>query len=225
MHILALIGGTNHPSNAVTLANSFLDGITEAFPTATVKLIRLDGLNIEHFSLKHYDAGTDQGADFLMIKDELEKANGVLIATPIWNFGVPAHVKNLVDRLGSFALDETHSVGQLKGKPFFLLYTGGMPSTGWPLLKRTTSFMDFGLQYFGACIVGHHYEGRCTAGKGIFKEVVSGRPESLKNVRQKGKKYAELVEIYATEGTLPMKQTITNWVFQMSGKMKKKIGL
>lgn len=160
-----------------------------------------------------------------MIKDEILKADGVVIASPIWNFGVPAHLKNLIDRMGTFALDETRSVGTLKGKPFYLMYTGGSPAAAWPLNKRTTSFMDVGLQYFGACIVGHHYEGRCTAGRGVFKEVVSSRPESLKAAKEKGKKFAEIVEIYATEGTLPMKQTITKWVFGLGGRMKKAMGL
>jgi multimeric flavodoxin WrbA len=225
MHILILVAGTNHPSNSEVLARAFIEGIGEFAPTSTTNIIRLDKLKIDHFTIAHYDSSTDQGGDFNLIKDEILKADGVVIASPVWNFGVPAHLKNLVDRMGAFALDETHSVGTLKGKPFYFVYTGGMPATGWPLTKRTTSFMDVGLQYFGATIIGHHYEGRCTAGKGIFKEVVSGRQDSLKTVKEKGKKFAEVVEIYATEGTLPMKQSIAKWVFEMGGKMKKKMGL
>lgn len=225
MHILILVAGTNHPSNSEVLARAFIDGIGEFSPTSTTNILRLDKLNIAHFTIEHYNPATDQGADFNLIKDEILKADGVVIASPVWNFGVPAHLKNLIDRIGAFALDETHSVGQLNGKPFFLIYTGGVPNAGWPLTKRTTSFMDFGLQYFGACVIGHHYEGRATAGKGIFKEVVSSRPESLKTAKEKGKKFAEVVEIYATEGTLPAKQTVMNWFFQMGGKVKKKIGL
>ena len=225
MHILILVAGTNHPSNSEVLARSFIEGIGEFAPTSTTNIIRLDKLKIDHFTIAHYEVDTDQGGDFNLIKDEILKADGVVIASPIWNFGVPAHLKNLVDRIGAFALDETHSVGTLKGKPFYFIYTGGMPATGWPLLKRTTSFMDFGLQYFGATIIGRHFEGHCTAGKGIFKEVVSDRPESLKTAKEKGKKFAEVVEIFATEGTLPMKQSIAKWVFEVGGKMKKKIGL
>lgn len=225
MRILVLIAGTNQPSNCDVLAHSFIDGIMEFSPTALIKTVRLDSLKIEHFTLSHYDASTDQGKDFEMIQKEVTESDGVVIASPIWNFGVPAHLKNLIDRMGSFALDETHSVGTLKGKPFYFIYTGGMPATGWPLVKRTTSFMDIGLQYFGATIIGRHYEGRCTAGKGIFQEVVSGRPESLKAVEEKGKKFGEVVDVYANEGSLPVANRMGATFFQFGGKMKKWLGL
>lgn len=225
MNILILIAGTNHPSNSAMLAGSFADGIEAFSPTAQVHTVRLDTLHIDHFNLSHYDSATDQGKDFLMIEKMIKEADGVVIASPVWNFSVPGHLKNLIDRMGTFALDETRSIGQLKGKPFYLIFTGGMPETGWILQKRTTSHIPVSLQYFGGTVIGTHYEGRCTAGRGVFREVVSGRPQVMKTVKEKGKKFAEVVEIFATEGTLPATQTAMKWFWERVGQGKKMMGM
>lgn len=225
MHILILVAGTNHPSNSETLANCFAEGIRLSQPHTTITSLRLDSLDIAHFDIAHYETSTDQGKDFLMLKEEILKADGVVIASPIWNFSVPAHLKNLMDRIGSFALDETHSVGTLKGKPFYLLYTGGAPAAAWVAYKKTTSHMDFCIRYFGGTVIGSHYEGRATAGRGIFKEVLSGRPECLRTVVEKGKQFGSVVAAFAKNGTLPATQAFLAWIFGMGGKAKKMMGL
>ena len=107
------------------------------------------------------------------MQKHVENASGLVIATPVWNFGVPAHLKNFIDRMGSFALDETRSRGTLNGKPFYIIFTGGAPKPAWTgLMKKTTAFVPEALRYFGATYIGHHFEPKCVKGRGKFGLVV-----------------------------------------------------
>ena len=141
VRILVLVAGTNDPSNSNALADAFIQGLQQSGEVQVDKL-RLKDLHIEHFTVAYYDPNTDQGEDFRRFQGLMENCHGFVIATPVWNFGVPAHLKNLIDRMGSFALNETHSRGTLKGKPFYLIFTGGAPLPAWKgMMKKTTSFV------------------------------------------------------------------------------------
>ena len=226
VEILVLVGGTNDQSNSDTLADCFIEGATSDPKTQATK-IRLRDLSIEHFSMKFYDQTADQGADFSRVKSLIEEADGVLIASPIWNFSVPGHLKNLIDRMGSFCLDgESRSLGMLSSKPFYLLLTGGTPMAAWTgLQRRTVSHLPVSIRYFGATVIGTHYEPRCTKGKGQFGLVVDGRPDSQAAVRAKGKHFAEVVKTFAETGKLPLKERFLVWFFRTGQKIKKALGL
>ncbi len=225
MKILVLLAGTNHPSNCAMLVDSFIEGLENE--KAQVTTIRVDSLHLDHFSLKYYEPGADQGRAFEMLQQDVIAADGLVIATPIWNFSVPAHLKNLIDRMGSFALDpESRSIGTLKGKPTYLIYTGGTPMIAWTgLQRRTVSHVPVSLRYFGFTIIGKHYEERCTPGRGKFGLVVDKRPSSLEIVRKKGEAFAKVVEYYAQTGKLPLKERVLLWIFQTGQKIKKRLGL
>lgn len=225
MHIHVIIAGTNIPSNAETFGRAFVAGISEQSPETKLTWTILRNTPLDHFSLDFYNTNHDQGAAFKEIQENILKADGVVIASPIWNFSVPAHLKNLIDRMGSFALDATHSVGQLKGKPFYLLFTGGAPDAAWKFTQRTVSHVPTSIRYFGASVVGQLYEGRCTKGRGIFGLVVDQRPGDLNKAKAKGKGYAQIVEQYAKDGTLPVSHSLLTWFFQLGGKMKRALGM
>ena len=185
---------------------------------------RLKDLKIDHFNLNYYEEECIQEKDFCTIRELIEKANGIVVASPIWNFGVPAHLKNLIDRMGNFALDKTRSVGMLNGKPFYLIFTGGAPFVAWTgLLKKTTSSIPEAIKYFGGSIIGTHFEGKCTKGKGKFGLVVDERPESLARMREEGLKFAQVVKEYTETGKLPVKQEVTKKVYIWGQKAMKKI--
>lgn len=205
MRILVLVAGTNEQSNSAVLADAFTEGM-KCLTGLTVEKIRLKDVSIPHFALAHYKPDADQGADFARIGPAVMQADGVVIATPIWNFSVPAHLKNFIDHLGTLALDqETRTKGQLKGKPFFFLFTGGAPLPAWKgLMRFTTSHVSEGLRYMGATIVGRDFEGKCTAGKGVFTLVVDKRPETLERMRRKGEKFARFVERFMKTRKLPL---------------------
>ncbi len=224
MQILALVAGTNDPSNADTLADAFLAGARMKGAETTKLYVR--ELDLEHFSLKFYEPTTDQGTGFEILKKAILACDGLVIATPVWNFGIPAHLKNLVDRLGSFCLDETHSVGTLGGRPCFLLYTGGTPLPAWTgLQRRTVSHLPVSMRYFGLVVIGHHYEERCTPGRGKFALVVDKRKGCLEKMNTVGAHFAEVVGVRVKTGKLPLREALLLKAFQTAQKIKRKLGL
>ncbi|PIR52654.1 hypothetical protein COU76_05300 [Candidatus Peregrinibacteria bacterium CG10_big_fil_rev_8_21_14_0_10_49_10] len=223
MEILVLVAGTNEPSNSNMLADAFVQGMQQ-FGDVNAHKCRLKDLHIDHFSLDFYDAQCHQEEDFCDVQHLMESADGLIVATPIWNFGVPAHLKNLIDRMGSFALDETRSRGTLYGKPFYLIFTGGAPAVAWKtLMQKTSSHLPEALKYFGASYIGHHFEPKCTAGKGKFGLVVDSRPESLASLRRQGHDFAKVVQEYATTGKAPIKQRAQGKIMRWGEAVLKKI--
>lgn len=207
--ILVLVAGNNDPSNSNMLADHFIEGM-KAVPGVTFEKIRVNELSLEHFRLDLYENPDHGEPDYLRLKTLVEDAKGIVIATPIWNFSVPAHLKNLIDRIGAFTLDhETHSKGQLKGKPIGLIYTGGAPLIAWQaLMYLTTLHVAEAFKYYNGVIVSRHFEARCVPGKGQFGLVVDKRPATLEKMKRDGKKFAETAMCYATTGALPLRNRI-----------------
>ena len=223
MRILVLIAGTNDQSNSATIAAAFMRGVKKS-ADAEVKSVRLKDLSIAHFTLDFYDPNCRQEEDFCTLQNKIEEAHGIVIATPIWNFGVPAHLKNLIDRMGSFALDATRSKGTLKGKPFYLIFTGGSPRAAWTgLMRKTTSFLPVSLKYFGGTIAGILYEGRCMKGRGVFGLVVDKRPGCLERAERAGARFADIVREYAATGKLPFTQTFLYRLYRIGQAIVKKL--
>lgn len=222
MKIACIVGGLNNPSNSETLARAFLEGATKA--GAETQIILLRDKQIEPFTLQNYQPDWHVEPDFLEIQQAIESADGLLFASPIWNFGIPANFKNVIDRCGTFGLDaETRTVGQWGGKPFYLLYTGGAPHAAWRgLFHKTTSFVFTALQYFGGVHAGTHFEGRCMTAKGLFGLVVDKRPDSLSNVRNKGRTFAELVQYHAETGNLPLRLLMKRRFYQFGQYIQRK---
>lgn len=222
-NILVLVAGTNQPSNSDTLANAFIQGV-EQIPNMKVEKILLRTLKIDHFTVDNYSPACNAEEDFCKVQDLIQAAHGVVIASPIWNFSVPGHLKNLIDRMGSFALDERRNKGTLKGLPFYFVFTGGTPMIGWTaLMKKTVSHMPESIRYFGGTPIGTHYEPKCTAGPGKFELVVDKRPESLSSVRKQGHDFAQIVAKYAKDGSLPAGKRMWNKLFSWGGDIVKKI--
>jgi multimeric flavodoxin WrbA len=202
--VTVVVGGTNNPSNAELLADRFIEGLQES-GVQTNKVILRD-LTIKHFTLDRYAPHcSDKDDDFCRVEPLISEAAGVVFATPVWNFSVPAHLKNLIDRMGAFALDtEGRSRGQLKAKPFFILYTGGAPMIAWKaLLYITTLHVTEAIKYYGGTVVGRHFEPKCVPGRGKFGLVVDQRPAALEAMKRKGKKFGTVAKHYAENGSLP----------------------
>ncbi len=222
MKIACIVGGLNDPSNSETLARAFLEGAAKA--GAETRLILLRGKTIEPFTLQNYEPGMRVEPDFKEIQDAIEWCDGFVMASPIWNFGIPANLKNVIDRCGTFGLDaETRTVGQWGGKPFYLLFTGGAPHAAWTgLFHKTTSFVPTALQYFGGVHVGSHFEPRCMTAKGVFGLVVDKRPESLAAVRTKGREFTLLVQQHAETGMLPFRLRAKRRYYQIGQYIQRK---
>ena len=214
MNILVLVAGTNEPSNSNMLADAFIQGMKQ-HSNVTVDKRRLKDLQINHFSLEHYNPTFRHEEDFRNLQHLIEKADGLVIASPVWNFSVPAHLKNLIDRIARFALDGTKTKGTLRNTPLFCIYTGGTPYVVWKgMMRLTTSHVTEAMKYFGALPMGIHFEPRCTRGKGVFGLVVDGRPQSLSTVKQKGQDFIVRIRKYRESGTLPLGTRIAKLFFE-----------
>ncbi|ALM09658.1 MAG TPA: hypothetical protein DEB30_00790 [Candidatus Peribacter riflensis] len=228
MPVLVLVAGTNEPSNSAVLAEAFSMGIADE--GIAVEKLRLKDLSIEHFTLAHYDPSCPSGDDFCRIQDLLLSAKGLVIATPIWNFSVPAHLKNVIDRIGAVALDQqTRSRGQLKGLPVSFIFAGGAPLLAWrALMFLTTLSVTEAFKYYGATILGRHFEPRCMLGRGRFGLVVDRRPGSLQAMRRQGKRFGRIVKTYAQTGTLParfqLQQKFFSFLYRVGNRIMYPIG-
>jgi len=204
VRIAVVVAGMNDPSNSDFLADAFIEGL-QSLEGVQVTKIRLKELSIKHFTLERYHPDCPRDDDFPGVQAAIQEAKGVVIATPIWNFSVPAHLKNFIDRMGAFALDdETHSKGQLKGKPFYLIYTGGAPLIAWKaLMYITLMHVTEAIKYYGGIVVGRHFEPKCMQGRGKFGLIVDQRPQSLERLRRSGAAFGAMVRTYAETGSLP----------------------
>lgn len=207
--VTVIVAGTNHPSNSEMLADHMIAGLQEG-GIRTEKIILRD-LDIKHFSLERYAPHCDnKDDDFCRIESLISDADGVVIASPIWNFSVPAHLKNVIDRMGAFALDaEGRSRGQLKAKPFYILYTGGAPTIAWKaLMYITTLHVTEAIKYYGGTVIGRHFEPKCVPSRGHFGLVVDKRPDSLALMKKKGVEFGAIAKHYAENGSLPLSTRI-----------------
>lgn len=223
MKLLVLVCSTNDPSNSERLADEFLKGAKEAC-ACEIQKIRLFDFPLPHFTVNCYEGNCVLPKEYLELRKAVREADGILIATPVWNFGVPSHLKNFIDWMGVFGLDaETHSKGQLHGKPFYFIFTGGAPTGAWKgLMRFTTMFIPESLRYFGGTIVGKFYEGHCTAGKGKFGLVVDSRPAVLAKVRQKGMRFAMFTDAFKNTGSLPLKHRTIEKIYRWGQRLVSK---
>jgi multimeric flavodoxin WrbA len=225
LRILAIVAGTNEPSNSNVLADAFLKGIRTEIPEAQIEKIRLRDLTLDHFTLQHYDPNSCSTDDFCKTQDAILNSHGMLIATPVWNFSVPAHLKNFIDRMGSIALDqEMHAKGQLKNKPFFFIFTGGAPKIAWKALLHITSMhLSEAIKYYQGSIAGKHFEPKCILGRGKFGLVVDKRPESLAAMEEKGRRFARVVATYEKTGKLPfwlgLRTRVSMWIYRIGNRV------
>lgn len=210
--ILVVVAGMNEPSNSNTLADHFIEGM-KTVEGVTFEKIRLKDLSLHHFTLADYAEEACE-PDYQRIKALMQDAAGVIFATPVWNFSVPSHLKNLIDRMGTFGLDsETHSKGQFKQKPFGLIFTGGAPMIAWKaLMYLTTLHVGEAIKYYDGSIVLRHFEPKCVPGKGKFGLVVDQRPATLEQMKKDGVRFATIAKEYAATGKLPLKNRLwTKW--------------
>lgn len=210
--ILVVVAGMNEPSNSNVLADQCIQGITTV-PGVRYEKIRLKELSLHHFSIADYTEESSE-PDYVRIKSLIQEASGIIFATPVWNFSVPAHLKNLIDRMGAFGLDaETHSKGQFKQKPFGIIFTGGAPMIAWKaLMYLTTLHVSEALKYYDGSIVFKHFEPKCVAGRGKFGLVVDQRPDTMTRMHTQGAAFATIAKRYAETGSLPTTTRLwTKW--------------
>ncbi len=213
VRLTVFVAGTNASGNSNYLADRFLAGMATV-PGVTAEKVSMRDLSLAHFTLAHYGEG-EQEADFARLQRWIDASAGIAFFSPVWNFSVPAHFKNLLDRMGAFGLDkETRSKGQFNGKPFAFIYTGGAPMIAWKaLMYLTTLHVAEAIKYYGGSVVYRHYEPRCILGRGTFGLVVDQRPKTLALMEKQGKRFATIALQYAKDGSLPASLRLWQWWF------------
>lgn len=84
--------------------NAVLDKVLEKLPKNSYEKITLKNIEIEYYS-HDYKRPKPEEKELLDLFEKIKKAEILLIATPTYNFWVPAKLKNLIDRMGIISLD------------------------------------------------------------------------------------------------------------------------
>jgi len=189
MKVIALSCSPSRGRNSDSMLDNFIMGIKEV-SGIEVEKIYLEDIEIENYNYQNSKGTNENEVKFRELTEKIKDKNtGLVIATPTYNFSVPAHLKNFIDRLRFIALDMEHKnkigqpVGKLKNLKTYFLVSGGTPVWAQKILFFT--FPPFWLRgvflYFGARVMGAFYTGDIRAFEN--KEV-------LNKCRIKGKKYA-----------------------------------
>lgn len=161
LHITASIR-SDEESNSRGLGNRLVEGLA-AKTGASVTKRDLAANDIPYVSAERFAANltpaadrTPEQAELAAIADtlieELQAADTIVIASPVYNFGVPATVKawaDLVARAGTtFKYTETGPVGLLEGKKAFITIASGGTSVGSEIDFMST-WLTFFLGFLG----------------------------------------------------------------------------
>ena len=164
--VIALACSPSHGRNSDTMLDSFIEGL-KTHKNITVEKIYLDSIQIDTYSFDNSSGPQEHETAFRELTEKIKNIQGLVIATPTYNFSVPAHLKNFIDRLRFFALDLNHEntlnqpVGQLKYLKTYFLVSGGTPN--WAQKILFFAFPPFWLRsvflYYASVCLGAYYTG------------------------------------------------------------------
>lgn len=164
--IIALSCSPSHGRNSDSMLDAFIEGV-RTHEDISIEKIYLDDIAIDMYHFNNRMGPQEHEVEFKKLTDKLKCAQGLIIATPTYNFSVPAHLKNFIDRLRFFALDmeQKNQIGQPAGmlsylKTYFLV-SGGTPK--WAQRILFFAFPPFWLRavflYYGSQCYGGYYSG------------------------------------------------------------------
>jgi FMN-dependent NADH-azoreductase len=167
-----------------------------------VEKVYLHDIPINLYKYENKNGPEDNEPEFKKLTGKIiNEISGLVIATPTYNFSVPAHLKNFIDRIRFFALDLTQRnkigqpVGMLKHLRTYFLVSGGTPNWAEHILFFT--FPAFWLRgvflYFNAKVMGAFYSGDINT---------FHNKKILEKCFKKGKGYAQKVIEHKNQGIL-----------------------
>lgn len=197
--IVALSCSPSKGFNSDNMLDAFLKGLAEVQLKVGDKVLQfekiyLNDLEIANYSFLNRLPDPAKEPEFVELVEKVVSADGVVIATPTFNFGVPAALKNLLDRMSYKALNPKQinwlhqPTGQLTNiRAFYLV------SCGTPLLLQKIGFFLFPafwmkvvFWYFGAQTWGSVY------GTGLnAKNLAKDNLKLMAKCQKAGRKYAE----------------------------------
>lgn len=189
--IIAISASPSKNRNSDSMLDSFITGFKEkANDKTSIEKIYLKDIEFEYYSYENSLGPKEDEKGLKELFDKFNEADGIVIATPTYNFSVPAKLKNLIDRLDPIVLDNENKniLGQPKGKMgnkrMFFLVSGGTPA--WARFFIFFLFPGFWLKtifaYFGTMKTKSFYSGDVD----IYK-----KPHKLKKFEKLGGKFAK----------------------------------
>ncbi len=164
--IIALSCSPSKKRNSDTMLDAFIEGV-KTFPNIDIEKIYLEDIVIERYSFENRLGALENENDFKILTEKIKQSNGLVIATPTYNFSVPSNLKNFIDRIRFFSLDleNKNGLGQPKGllnylRTYFIV-SGGTPL--WAQRILFFAFPPFWLRsvflYYGSVCLGAIYSG------------------------------------------------------------------
>lgn len=164
--IIALSCSPSKGRNSDSMLDAFIEGLQKN-KNIDVEKKYLNDIKINTYCFENGTGASEDETEFEALTESIKYAQGLVIATPTYNFSVPAHLKNFIDRLRFFALDLEHknSLAQPTGmlgylKTYFLV-SGGTPH--WAQRILFFAFPPFWLRavflYYGSIVYGAIYSG------------------------------------------------------------------
>lgn len=223
MNITIINASPNVPSNSALLGELFLEGVKKQVPDVIVQTIHVYNLNLPYFTIDKYSKQYVPSEAEKTLEATIRTSDAIVITTPIWNFGVPSPLKNVTDHLGRFCLS-ANPADKLPGTPVFIIFTGGAPKIAWHgMLKKTTLFVQEGWRYMGATPIGSLYIGGATKGPGQFELVLDQRTDDLQTAKQAGEGFAQIVQKFVQDGSLPITSKYYGKAMQVGQKVLTKL--
>lgn len=191
--LLAISTSPKQDSNSTTLLMEFCRG-AEA-EGIKIEHIHLYDLHIPYFNYENRKADPaylHANRDIKKLESLIMNSQALVIASPVWNFSVPAVLKNFMDRISYFARvfkkqGTMRKQPNLKHLHCYYIFTTGTPWYGWPFDSLAYYHTKITMWYFGAKNHGLLKAHACGNGS---KNVVKTRPRLMKKAYNRGRRFA-----------------------------------
>jgi FMN-dependent NADH-azoreductase len=190
--VIALSCSPSRGYNSDSMLNAFIEGF-KSKSGKTIEKIYLSDVPMDDYSFENKMGPLEHETAFKELCDKVQQAEALIIATPTYNFSVPARLKNFIDRIRFFALDFQNKSrlhqpgGKLSSLRVYFIVSGGTPT--WAQKLLFFAFPPFWLRgvflYFGSHCLGAIYTGNVKAYQ--TKEI-------LDRCRQRGERFAVRLE-------------------------------
>ncbi|MBI5411711.1 NAD(P)H-dependent oxidoreductase [Candidatus Peregrinibacteria bacterium] len=192
--LLAISSAPNRDSNSTTLLEEFCRGAETA--GVHVERVHLYDLHLPYFDYENRKAEPADNVanrDIKKMEEFLINSHGLVIAAPVWNFSVPAILKNFLDRISYIGRvfkhkKSMHKQPNLTQLHCYYIFTFGVPWYGWLFDSLAYYHTTLTLWYCGGKNHGLLKASDCGNGS---TNVVKNRPKLLHKAYKKGRWFAQ----------------------------------
>jgi len=191
--IVAISGSPSKGWNSDTMLDAFIEG-AQKNDTVEIKKFYATDIECENYCFINKNGAKEHEVALQELFDAIEDADGLVIATPTYNFSVPAGLKNIIDRMRPIALDmqKINALKQPTGKLSYIK-TFFVVSGGSPIFIQKILFLLFPpfwlsivFKYYGAQLGGSVYGGSLSG-----SQIAKNDTKLLKKIKNAGAKYAK----------------------------------